>query len=261
MKIIYIHQYFKPSEGVRSFEFIKHFLEKGHQVRVITAEKIDPDFKMDGLEIVSTNTKYNNNMSKMQRIFAFVKFMFKGLFKGLGVKKPDVVFATSTPLTVGFPAVIIKKFKRCRMVFEVRDVWPDIPIEMGFIKGRFMKWALKKYEKWVYKNSAHIVPLSKGMYENIRAKGVPEEKLTTIENIANLYFNDKDFKSAISEYDDGINAIKELTEGTTEYVDAIEEANAKTLKLIETYGMFNDWSRGKDGLIELDPDAIIKMRE
>jgi len=187
LKIIYIHQYFKPNEGVRSFEFIKHLLEKGHEVTAITAEYIDPEFKMDGLTVVSTNTKYNNNMSKMQRIFAFVRFMIKGTFKGLGVKKPDVVFATSTPLTVGFPAVIIKKFKRCKMVFEVRDVWPDIPIEMGFIKGKFTKWALKKYEKWVYKNSAHIIPLSKGMYENIKAKGVAEEKLTTIENISNLY--------------------------------------------------------------------------
>lgn len=187
MKIIYIHQYFKPNEGIRSFEFIKHLLEKGHEVTVITAEHIEQDFQMEGLTVVSTNTRYSNNMSKMQRISAFLKFMLKGTFKGLGIKKPDVVFATSTPITVGFPAVIIKKLKRCKMVFEVRDVWPDIPVEMGFIKGRFVVWALKKYEKWIYKNSAHIIPLSKGMHENIKKKGVAEEKLTTIENISNLY--------------------------------------------------------------------------
>lgn len=187
MRIIYIHQYFKPNEGVRSFEFIRHLTESGHSVCVITAENIPADFKMENLEVVSTNTKYSNHMSKMQRIFSFAKFMVKCTVKGLGVKKPDVVFATSTPLTVGFPAVIIKKIKRCKMIFEVRDVWPDIPVEMGFITSKPVISLLKFGEKFIYRNSAHIIPLSKGMYENIKEKGVPEEKLTTIENIANLY--------------------------------------------------------------------------
>ncbi len=187
MRIIYIHQYFKPNEGVRSFEFIKHLTAKGHKVCVITAESIPEGFSMENLEVVSTNTKYSNHMSKMQRIMSFAKFMVKGTLKGLRVKKPDVVYATSTPLTVGFPAVIIKKLKRCKMVFEVRDVWPDIPIEMGFITSKPVIAILKFGERLIYKNAAHIIPLSKGMYENILRKGVPEEKLTTIENIANLY--------------------------------------------------------------------------
>ncbi len=187
MRIIYIHQYFKPNEGVRSFEFIKHLTAEGHKVCVITAESIPENFKMENLNIVSTNTKYSNHMSKMQRIISFAKFMVKATVKGLSVKNPDIVFATSTPLTVGFPAVIIKKIKRCKMIFEVRDVWPDIPVEMGFITSKPVISALKFSEKLIYKNSAHIIPLSKGMYENIKAKGVSEKKLTTIENISNLY--------------------------------------------------------------------------
>lgn len=187
MKIIYIHQYFKPTEGLRSFEFIKHLTAEGHEVSVITAEQIPSDFEMKNLEIISTDTKYSNSMSKMQRIKAFARFMIKGTVKGLKVKRPDVVYASSTPLTVGFPAVIIKKLKRCKLVFEVRDVWPDIPIEMGFITSKPIISLLKFGEKLIYKNSSRVIPLSKGMYENIKAKGVSEEKLKTIENISNLY--------------------------------------------------------------------------
>ncbi len=187
MNIIYYHQYFKPAEGVRSFEFIKYLCGQGHNVSVITAETVDKDFKMDGLTILSTSTKYNNNMSKWQRIMSFAKFMVAGFFKGMSCKKTDLIYATSTPLTIGFPAVLVKKLKRTKLIFEVRDVWPDIPIEMGFISNGLVIKILKWFEKWIYKNSVHIVPLSKGMYDNIRAKGVPENKLTTIENIANLY--------------------------------------------------------------------------
>ena len=187
MNIVYIHQYFQPKEGIRSFEFIKHLCASGHKVTAITAAEIDPDYHMDNLEIISTNTSYSNNMSKMKRIEAFLKFMVKGTLKGIKKKDTDLVYATSTPLTVGVPAVIISKCRKCKMVFEVRDVWPDIPIEMGFITTGPVKWALKKYEKWIYKNSSHVVPLSDGMRDNIKAKGVPKAKLTVIENIANLY--------------------------------------------------------------------------
>lgn len=187
MNIIYIHQYFRPHEGLRSFEFIKHLTSKGHKVCVITAVSIAEDFAMENLQVISTNTKYSNHMSKKQRIISFAKFMVKATVKGLALKKADIVYATSTPLTVGFPALIIKKFKKCKMVFEVRDVWPDIPVEMGFITLKPVISILRFFEKLIYKNADQIVPLSKGMYENIKEKGVPEEKLTTIENISNLY--------------------------------------------------------------------------
>ncbi len=185
MNILYIHQYFMPTDGVRSYEFIKKLCADGNKVTVITAFNVE--FEMDNLTVISTNTKYSNHMSKMQRILSFIGYMIKSTVWGLRKKNIDVLYASSTPITVGIPAIIISKLKKCIMIFEVRDVWPDIPVEMGFIKSKPIIWLLKKFEKKIYKCANHIVPLSKGMYENILNKGVNPNKLTIIENISNKY--------------------------------------------------------------------------
>ena len=72
------------------------------------------------------------------------------------------------------------------MIFEVRDVWPDIPIQLGIIKNKLLIWCLKKFEQSCYRNANHIVALSDGMKKNIIKKGVSETKVTTITNIANI---------------------------------------------------------------------------
>ena len=49
--------------------------------------------------------------------------------------KSDLIFATSTPLTVCIPAIILKIFTEKDLFFEVRDLWPELPIAFGAIKS------------------------------------------------------------------------------------------------------------------------------
>ncbi len=80
----------------------------------------------------------------------------------------DIIYATSTPLTVGIPAIITKWLKRIPFVFEVRDQWPEISIELGIIKNRLLSLLLLWLEKTIYKQSRAIVALSPGMAEGIK---------------------------------------------------------------------------------------------
>lgn len=187
MRIIYLHQYFKTNNdngGTRSYEFAKDLVKKGHEVIMITGEASQQEY-IDGIKIISTKTKYNQKMNKLQRIKSFFDYILKSTCISLKIKDIDLVFATSTPLTIGIPAVLIKKIKKCKMIFEVRDVWPDIPYELGLIKNKIIIGGLKKLEKICYKNSNHIIVLSDGMRSNIIGKGINENKVTTITNIAN----------------------------------------------------------------------------
>jgi glycosyltransferase involved in cell wall biosynthesis len=190
-KVLYLHQYFNTnsgSSGTRSYEFAKFLSENGIKVSIITGTKLDKVYnENDDFYVYSTETKYNNRMSKWRRILAFLDYNFKALLKGLKTDEIDIIFATSTPLTIGLPAVLISKLKRKKLIFEVRDVWPDVPIELGYIKNKFLIKVLKAFELWIYKNAKHIIVLSKGMYENLIAKGIERSKLTIIENMANLY--------------------------------------------------------------------------
>jgi glycosyltransferase involved in cell wall biosynthesis len=194
MRIAYLYQYYTTNEqpgGTRAFEFTRFLAENNFRVDVISGKNIKLKEPKENLNIYTTNTDYTNNMPALRRIYAFFHYVIKATFKGLLIKQVDLIFATSTPLTIGIPAVVLSKLKGKKLIFEVRDVWPDVPIELGYIKNKFMIKILKLFETWIYKNSSHIIVLSSGMYENLRKKGVSAEKMTIIENISNLYLFDQ----------------------------------------------------------------------
>lgn len=198
MKIIYLHQYFKtPSEngGTRSFDLARSFKEKGLNIVVVSAtDNLDYKGKKrwhvevkDGLEIHRIYIKYSNEQSYPQRVIAFLKFLIFSIFR-LFRLKGDVVLATSTPLTIGIPALVKKWFGGTPFVFEVRDVWPEAVIAIGAINSKWMKYVLYKLEKLIYKNASFIVPLSTDMQKSIVSR-YPQFKNKTnivIENIAEI---------------------------------------------------------------------------
>jgi glycosyltransferase involved in cell wall biosynthesis len=123
---------------------------------------------------------------------AFVDFAWRAARRAASLKG-DVVFATSTPLTIALPGVFAARRSRCPMVFEVRDLWPAVPIAIGAIRHPAAISAARWLERFAYRNSAHIVALAPGMREEIVATGVPEQRVTVIPNGCDLAsFDDRE---------------------------------------------------------------------
>jgi len=196
MKIIYLHQYFTTPEnsgGIRSYQFAKRLVAEGHQVDVITSSAF---LKKNGLNNfffikkkniggITThviNVPYSNKMNFVSRATSFLLFSIISSVYILTLKKRDLIFATSTPITIGIPALIGKRFLRIPMVFEVRDLWPDIPIKLGFITNRIAIKLLYLLESKIYDSAEKIIALSDGMKKGIEHKGVEEEKIVVIPN-------------------------------------------------------------------------------
>ncbi|MCD4832127.1 MAG: glycosyltransferase family 4 protein [Anaerohalosphaeraceae bacterium] len=183
MKILYIHQYFATPNGktgTRSYEFAKRWVKVGHNITMLTttAQLTDEEishstgrvikrFNIDGINVCAFNLPYNQRMSVIKRSLSFMGFFVLATFFLLFTKRPDVVYATSTPLTVGVPCLFGKWFKRIPFVFEVRDQWPEIPIALGYIKNGFLKKTLLFLERRIYLSSSAIIALSPGMAEGI----------------------------------------------------------------------------------------------
>lgn len=159
--------------GVRSYIFSKYLVSKGHEVTVITSDNFLPEkykgikrLEVDGIKVISIKTNYTTNLNFVQRISSFIKFMILSSYLALKTS-PDIVFATSTPLTVAFPGLVVKFIKRVPFVFEVRDLWPDVPIELGIIKNKLLIFLLKLFEKITYRFADKIVCISEGIKEKI----------------------------------------------------------------------------------------------
>ncbi|TNZ30784.1 glycosyltransferase WbuB, partial [Vibrio parahaemolyticus] len=73
----------------------------------------------------------------------------------------------STPLTIAIPGILYSKIKRVPMVFEVRDLWPELPIAIGALKNPVVIKLALFLERLAYKNSKRLVGLSPGMCEGI----------------------------------------------------------------------------------------------
>jgi glycosyltransferase involved in cell wall biosynthesis len=99
-------------------------------------------------------------------------------------KDVDIVYATSTPLTIGYVAMRLKAKKKWRYIFEVRDLWPEFPIQIGAIKNKLAIWYLRRLERNIYERSEHVVALSPGMQEGVIAAGTPKEKTSMIPNMS-----------------------------------------------------------------------------
>jgi glycosyltransferase involved in cell wall biosynthesis len=192
LKILYIHQYFvTPDEygATRSYWFSRKLIEHGHEVVVITAlsstTKRQPGkYDIDGIKVIYIGGRYNNLQSKVVKISQFLRFLLMALYYAFREKHIDLVYATSTPLTVGALALLYNKLSRVKYIFEVRDLWPEFPIQIGAIKNSHLIKLLRKLERSIYKNAMHIVALSPGMKEGIMSTGIDEVKVTIIPNMS-----------------------------------------------------------------------------
>ena len=191
MKILYIHQYFNTPTmhgSTRSYEFAKRLVAKGNTVYMITTDWQGTSNKyyslIEGIHVYSAPIKYSNKTSYFNRLFIFFNFVLYAFYMGCKLKY-DLIIASSTPLTVGLPAILLKRLKNVKMIFEVRDLWPQLPIAIGAIKSRILIRVAKWFEKIIYKNSNHIICLSSGMESELNLK-LPSSKITVVTNLSDI---------------------------------------------------------------------------
>ncbi len=131
MKIVYLHQYFVTPDmpgGTRSYEMGRRLVEAGHEVHMITSDQSGRFDASEGWRITEeagirvhwTTVPYGNEMPYGERIKAFFLFAWRSAREAARIGG-DLVFATSTPLTIALPAVYAAKRCGVPMVFEVRD--------------------------------------------------------------------------------------------------------------------------------------------
>lgn len=192
MNILYIHQYFitpdKPG-GTRSYWIAQELIKNGHKVTMITA---DPKATMkrnevmvDGINVIYLKEAYTQDMSIIARLKAFLGFVWKSINEAKKQKNIDLVIATSTPLTVGITALYMKWLKKIPYIFEVRDLWPEVPIQMGAFKNPLIVKSTRWFEKTIYKNAIHVIALSPGMQDGV-IKYISRDKTTMISNMSKI---------------------------------------------------------------------------
>jgi len=174
------------SGGTRSYEMARRLVAGGHTVDMITSRQVQSGggwevTDEDGIRVHWLPVEYNNRMGFSRRIRAFFEFAWAAGRRAASLDA-DVVFATSTPLTIALPAVYAARKLKVPMVFEVRDLWPELPIAVGALRNPLTKMAARWLESFAYRNATKLVALSPGMKDGIIRRGIVADRVEVVPN-------------------------------------------------------------------------------
>ncbi len=201
MNILYFHQHFSTPRGaawIRSYQMARRLIERGHEVTMVCGSYgvgttgLEGDFVagrrqgvVDGINIVEFDLAYSNSDGFIKRVATFLRFAMRSIGLAL-TQRYDVLFSTTTPLTAGLPGIAARWLRGKTFVFEVRDLWPELPRAMGVIRNPVVLWAMGVLEWLSYRSARRVVGLSPGIVKGITRRGVPPERVRMVPNGCDL---------------------------------------------------------------------------
>ena len=193
MRILLIHQHYKtPDEGggIRTWYLARSLVKRGADVVVLTAHNSETVIqKEEGYEVIRFKVPYDNSFPFFQRILAFLKFVVlcrKYLRKHH--KDIDLSYVVTTPLTTGLIALYGKRKWSIPYIFEVGDLWPEVPIRMGIIKNTLLKRVLYNLEKRIYHQSLWITALSPAIKDYVEYSMESPPLVRVYPNVSDISF-------------------------------------------------------------------------
>jgi glycosyltransferase involved in cell wall biosynthesis len=202
MHILAFYQYFSTNEvsgSTRPYEIFRRMVQSGDSVTIIAANWVYATGRKeaqqglfwnrtqsDGLDIIRVTIPLGGSRKVVPRIIGFLWFIPFAFFAALSAQKPDVIIASSTPLTIGIPAYLLSRLHRVPFIFELRDLWPDCPVVWGIVKNRLLIRASYWLESFLYRKAAFLVSVTEGIRKELIKKGIPAEGVRTITTACDL---------------------------------------------------------------------------
>jgi len=200
LKILYFDQHFgtpKGSTGSRSYEFSKALLAADHDVTLVCGDYQRAALNLpnvegkgwnrgtiDGIDVISLPLPYSNQSSLLSRSFTFLRFAWRAVTIAMTFRY-DLVFASSTPLTVALPGIAARLMRGKPFVFEVRDLWPELPRALG-VRNPALIGGMSVLEWVAYRAASACVGLSPGIVEGIQRRSTPGKSIALIPNCSDL---------------------------------------------------------------------------
>ncbi len=199
MKVMILHQHFKtPATGgaIRSYYLAKALVNRGVKAVVVTSsnEKKYTVADVEGIEVHYLPIAYDNSFGFFHRGKSFARFVLKSISAAKAMDGVSVCYAISTPLTTGLAAIYLKQRLRIPFIFEVGDLWPDAPIQLGVIKNYLLQKSLYALEKKIYHEAKSIVALSEPIKKSIEGK-INGKQISVIPNFSDCDFYEKENKN------------------------------------------------------------------
>ena len=200
MNILLINHYAgSPAYGMefRPYYLAREWLKRNHQVTIVAASFSHlrnkapqmagtvTDEIIDGIRYlwIKTPTYESNSVGRALNMLAFTSRLYLLRLKLASAIRPDVVISSSTyPLDI-YPARAIAKKSGAKLVFEVHDLWPLSPMELGGM-SRYHPFVLvmQAAENYAYRHADKVVSMLPKAEDHMRCHGMAQGKFVYIPN-------------------------------------------------------------------------------
>ena len=203
MRILYVDSKFwrpRAASHARVYAFAQRLRDRGHDVTIVGRNANELELEnpreraggfytrgtLDGLDVVLLKVPYSQAFSKTKRLLSYGGFTAGATAVASGLGRYDVVFASSSPLTIGLAGVTASRVRRAPFVFEIQDLWPALPVALGVLKGKREIQAAEWLELKLYDAAEYVIVCSEGSGDSLKRRGVPADKVVLIPNIADV---------------------------------------------------------------------------
>lgn len=199
MHILFFSDNFPPEVNApasRTFEHCRHWVERGHQVTVVTCAPNAPrgvllggyrnrlwqEERMDGVRVIRVWTYIAPNAGHARRILDYLSYMVAASLAALFVRGVDVVVGTSPQLFTACAAWLAGALRRVPYVFELRDLWPESIKAVGAMRPSAVLRLLEKLELFLYRRAALIVSVTAAFRADLARRGIDPAKVAVVTN-------------------------------------------------------------------------------
>ncbi|MEK6328277.1 MAG: glycosyltransferase family 4 protein [Actinomycetota bacterium] len=199
MRILVFTQYFTPeitATAVRLHPFMVGLAERGHDVEVICEVPnhprgiVEPEYRgklvqrrgLDGFDASYVWVRAGPSKSALNRMASYGSYALMASAVGSVRARPDVVFASSPPLSVGAAAALVAARHRVPWVLDVRDIWPDVAVTLGELSNRRVIALTSRLERRLYRSATRIVTVTEPFLADIAARVADPSKVELIPN-------------------------------------------------------------------------------
>jgi colanic acid biosynthesis glycosyl transferase WcaI len=200
MNILMISQYFWP-ENFGINDLAKGLRKKGHQITVLTGMPNYPEGRFfagyralsirkddyNGVQIVRVPMvpKGRGNAVWMALYYLSLALSASFLVPFSFRKGVDLVFVHQpSPITVGLPALLLKRLDQVPVWMWVQDLWPETLAATGMVRSALLLRLTEKLVRFVYCRCDRILVQSMAFIPRIRERGVEEDRIRYFPNSA-----------------------------------------------------------------------------
>ena len=191
MHLLYLYQFYNTPDcpaTARLYSYLRHLAPR-HRITLLTTEaylkqRLTQEYSRApaGVDVRLLDVPYDNRMGAPRRLVAYASYAVRAMAAGLWGERPDVIVGVSPPLSAAWAASVLARLKRVPWIFEVNDLWPAFPIQMGAVPSPWLQRRLYALEEALYRHAAHVITRSPDMERHVRGCGLPHRRVTTLLN-------------------------------------------------------------------------------